>query len=117
MPNIKYKEYTNEETKIYEENVEKIRRCIREGMTFKEASDTIDISDDSLKGFILDDALKITIAEQHFVLGVPLSKVSEFLGVDLNTVQKARLEMLEDIGHNSAEYHKMTQGSNAVGNA
>ncbi|MFQ3574399.1 MAG: hypothetical protein SNJ53_07190 [Thermodesulfovibrionales bacterium] len=117
MSSLRYKEYNDEEARIYEEGIEKMRRCMNQGKTFQEASDLIDVEDDSLKGFILDDALKIFIAEQHFVLGLSLNKISESLRVDLNTIQKAVVEMLEDVAHTSAEYYRMVHGDDAIGNA
>ncbi|MCX8026326.1 MAG: hypothetical protein N3A62_00525 [Thermodesulfovibrionales bacterium] len=117
MSEIKYKQYDEEETRIYEENLDKVRRYMNEGMTFNEAADIINVEDKELKDFILDDALKIFIAERHFVLGMPLTEMSQILNLDLTIIQKAVFEMLEDVGHTSQEYQMMIHGHGTFGNA
>jgi len=95
--NFVFKEYSDEDNKIYEDVMKKIMQNIKNGMSFKEAVDSIDIKDNELKGFIEDDALKILIAELCYVSKIPFEELADMLKLPLDTIRTANLEMLEDI--------------------
>ncbi len=107
MADVKYKEYSPEEDRIYTESIAKIREGMKNGLTFDKSCETIKVEDEELKGFIFDDALKIMIAELHYGKGMALEEVSKILNVPMGKVSVASLEMLEDAGIAAAkEYHK-----------
>lgn len=106
MKEIKYKEYTPEENLIYNDSMEKILTSLRSGNTFEEACSNVDISNDSLKHFIHDDAIKIMIAELHYRDGVSLPQVAERLNLSVTKISYASLEMLEDASIASSETFK-----------
>ncbi|HHW20324.1 MAG TPA: hypothetical protein PKZ17_01195 [Thermodesulfovibrio thiophilus] len=95
--NFVFKEYSDEDNKIYEDVMKKIMQNIKNGMSFREAVDSIDIKDNELKGFIEDDALKILIAELCYVSKIPFEELADMLKLPLDTIRTANLEMLEDI--------------------
>ncbi|MEW5745379.1 MAG: hypothetical protein AB1805_08090 [Nitrospirota bacterium] len=121
MPDPQYKQYTPEEDKIYNEAMAKIKQGMQNGLSFNEACAAIDVPDEELKTYILDDALKVQIAELHYGKGLALPQVAETLMVPLTRVAAAHREMLEDVGLTAAELYRrsspdMPEGG-PVGNA
>lgn len=111
MDDVKYKEYTPEESMIYDEAMARIRKALGEGMTFPEACALADIKDPQLKAFVVDDALKVAIGEMHFGKGKSLEELSRNLQVPPRALFKAVAEMLEDAGIAAAEaYRQGTSG-------
>ncbi len=94
---INYKQFTEEEGRIYTKGIEMIRATISDGVKFDIACDTVTIEDSEMKGLVIDDALKIEIAELHFGKQLTLREVSKRLGVSVQRLMKAREEMLEDV--------------------
>jgi len=114
---FKYKEYTSEEDKIYESAISKIKEAIKNGLNFREACNIVRIDDQELKRLIVDDALKIMIAEMHYEKGMPLIVVADRLKVPLKAVNIANMEMLEDTGIAAAEIFKRSNPDAPIGNA
>lgn len=117
MADFEYKHYTEEEAKIYDEAIAKIRSGLDNGLSFHEACSAADVRDEALKGFIMDDALKIAIAERHYGKGLLLQQVADALKVPLKKINAAHLEMLEDAGITAAEYYKQNYPDGPGGNA
>ncbi len=92
-----YREYSEDESKIYEKAMQEILTNIKNGMTFQDAIDRVELADDNLKALIEDDALKILIAELCYVSKIPFEELAKMLGLPLERVRTANFEMLEDI--------------------
>lgn len=105
MTKPQYKQYTPEEDRIYEETIAIILQSLKNGLNFKEACSMIRVEDHDLKRFIIDDALKIMIAEMHYSKGLSLQQVSDALNVPIRTIGIANMEMLEDVGITSANFY------------
>lgn len=116
MPNFRFKEYTPEEDKIYEESIYKIKQGLKNGLDFKESCSMINVDDPVLKRFIIDDALKIMIADMHYQNKLTLQQVADLLNVPLKTVNIANMEMLEEAGLASAEEYKKANPEDLFGN-
>ena len=117
MDNFTYKEYSEEETRIYYEAMDKIMAALANGSKFEEACNAAVIEDEQLKAFIADDALKISIADLVYKKGLSLEQVAETLQVSIDKVGKARAEMLEDVEISVSEAYKMSKTSGPVGHA
>jgi len=117
MGNVKYKKYSPEEDRIYSESIAAIREEMKKGLTFDKACDTINVEDEELKKFILDDALKIMIAEMHYGKGVSLGEVAAALNIPMSKVSVASLEMLEDAGCAAADLNRKCTPNGPAGNA
>ncbi len=100
---ITYRQFTEEEDAIYRKSIEIIRSNIRNGVTFALACEFISIEDPDLKGCIIDDALKIEIAELHYGQRMPLRDVAKKLGAPVDRLLRASHEMLEDVVGTSEE--------------
>jgi len=105
--------FLSEAEKTYMQALEKIREGLAKGFDFMSASASVVIDDDSLKQAVLDDVLKVLIAEEHFVKKVPLEDLGRKLNLPLDRLEKARTEMLEDIEKSSlnAFYSESEKGT------
>ncbi|MFA5352981.1 MAG: hypothetical protein WC291_02020 [Thermodesulfovibrionales bacterium] len=103
MSDVKYKEYSPEEDRIYNEAMAKIRQALSNGLSFDEACAAAEVKDEELRAFIVDDVLKVMIAEMHYQKGILLQDVAEQLKVPLRRINKAHSEMLEDAGITAAK--------------
>lgn len=89
--------FLNEEDKEYRKTVEKIISAVKAGIGFDEACELIDIENVELKSTIAEDALKILIADMHFIQKMPTDKVAEILKISVDRINAARESMLEDV--------------------
>lgn len=115
---VEYKEYTPEESAIYDAAIGCIREGLSGGLSFDEACSRAEIADPGLRVFIEDDALKIMLAEQHFAAGESLPDCAAKLGLSMTRISRAIVEMLEDAGVSAAEiYQSESEDSGPVGHA
>ncbi|MBF0558019.1 MAG: hypothetical protein HQL08_04490 [Nitrospirae bacterium] len=117
MADVKYKDYTPEESMIYEEALTKIREGVKNGLSFSEACSKADVQDAGLKEYIEDDALKIMIAEMHYQQNVPLQEIADKLKISLKKLVAASMEMLEDVGTTAAEAYREENPDSPIGHA
>jgi len=117
MEDINYKQYTDEETRIYNDAIAKIRSGLDNGLSLSEACSAVNVEDAELKKLISDDMLKIIISEMHFGNGLPLQEVANKLKVSLKSINAAIMEMLEDAGIAAAEEYNRNNPDGPVGNA
>jgi len=87
-----------------------IRANIQNGVKFDLACEFITMEDEELRAMIIDDALKIELAELHYGKRIPLLEVSKQLGVPMDRLLKASHEMLEDLMHTSEEFSAWESG-------
>lgn len=106
-------EYSEEEDRIYNQSITAIRVAMEAGRNFDEACEGLEVEDRELKRFIVDDFLKITIAEEHFNKGASLEDVARKLGISLKRVERARDEMLKEVQQASVEVYKAEQEASA----
>jgi hypothetical protein len=117
MEDFTYKEYTEEETKIYHEAMDKIMEGLEEGLTFHESCSAVIVKDEQLKEFIRDDALKIMIADTHYTKGLSLQHLADTLQIPIDTIDKANAEMLEDVEISAAGMYRMNNPHGLAGTA
>ncbi len=89
--------FSSEAERTYMSALAKMREGLAKGFDFKSASTSIMISDESLRHAVLDDVLKVIIAEEHFMKGIPVEQVGQKLNLPLEQLEKAMTEMLEDV--------------------
>jgi hypothetical protein len=117
MEDFQYKQYTKEENKIYNEAMDAIMEGLKNGLSFHEACGSVEVQDEELKNFILDDALKIMIADMHYVKSLSLQDISDSLRLPVERIEKANQEMLEDISITNAQVFKLMNNGTQCGNA
>ena len=117
MEEFIYKEYTEAENTIYEKAIPEIIEYVKSGLCFEDACERVHIEDADLKAYIVDDALKIIIAEMHFNQHMSLHAVSGLIGVSMNLLIKAQREMVQDISIGASEFFTQTNPEGHCGNA
>ncbi len=117
VEDFSYKEYTEEESRLYDQTLEKILQGLKYGMTFQAACSVAHLEDAALRGFVEDDALKIMIAEMHYNQGLTLDRVAEKLGMPVDILMKANDEMLQDVEITSVEFYQAQHPGSHSGNA
>lgn len=117
MAEIEYRQYTPEEDKIYYDAIAKIKAGFQNGLNFNEACGAVPIEDEELKLAIVDDALKILIAELHYGEGMPFAKLSERLKLPLKTIETAMREMMQDVEISAVDVFRRMNPGSPVGNA
>jgi len=99
---------------VYRKAVEKIREGLASGLDFNSASAAIDVEDETLKNHIIDDMLKVIIAEEHYNKGIPLDKLANALNVSVDRLETAKREMLDDVKESSIKaFYKGLKPGNA----
>jgi hypothetical protein len=102
MPEFHFKEFTPEESTIYEEAVSAYREAIAAGKTLRQAYESYAVTDKELEALIQADFLKIMIAERHFAQQQPLEDVANALDVPLELVKDTHKRMLQEVGVTAA---------------
>ncbi len=98
MPEFYFKEFTPEESRIYEEAVNKFREAIAAGKTLRQSYEICSIADKELEALIQADFLKIVIAEEHFGKGVALQALAKSLSVSEELLNDTVKRMLQEAG-------------------
>lgn len=117
MDNYIYKQYSEEESRIYNNAISKILNDLSNGIKFKDACDSVIIEDEELKEYVMDDVIKIVIAELHYMNKIPLKKIADFLELPIETIIKANKEMIEDLSNSSIDLHRIYNPDTPIGNA
>jgi hypothetical protein len=102
MPEFLFKEFTPEESALYEEAVSKFREAIAAGKTLGQAYASFTVADKELEALIQADFLKIMIAERHFSQQQPLEDVAKALDVSPDLVKDTHKRMLQEVGVTAA---------------
>ncbi len=102
MPEFNFKEFTPEESSIYEEAVNKFRDAVAAGKTLRQAYESHAVGDKELEKLIQADFLKILIAERHFGQHQTLEDIARALDVPFNLIKETHARMLQEVGVTAA---------------
>lgn len=108
--NVEYKHFSEDEGRIYDQALAQIRSGIAQGIKFDAACEFLKVSDPELRDIIIDDALKVHIAEMHYGAGLPLSEVAKALGLPMERLLRANAEMMEDVIETVTEIERREGG-------
>jgi deoxyhypusine synthase len=106
-------DFKSETAKEYEKASAKIREGLAAGLDFDTACAAIDVKDEELRKSIIDDMLKVLIAEEHFGKNVRLDELAKKLNVPFERLEAAKTAMLEDVRDTSikAFYKSLGHGN------
>ena len=102
MPEFNFKEFSPEESKIYEEAMNGFQQAIAAGKTLRQAYDSYEIPDKELEKIIQADFLKIIIAERHFGKHQTLEEIAKSLDVTQDLIKNTLARMLQEVGITAA---------------
>lgn len=89
--------FISEEEKLYRQEINRIREAIAKGLGFEEASAAIVEKDEALRQGIIEDALKVIIAEDHFAGSADLDELARRLKLPVERLEATRKSMLEEV--------------------
>jgi hypothetical protein len=93
--------FVTETARAYKQAEDRIREGLAKGLDFDAACAAIGIEDEALRESIIDDMLKVLIAEEHFGKKVPLDELSKKLKVTPERLETAKAGMIEDVKETS----------------
>jgi hypothetical protein len=102
-----------DDDRIYIETLAKVKAGLASGLDFEKASARVDIPNKELRETVLDEALKVIIAEEHFGKNIPLDQISRTLNLPFERIERARKEMFEDVEKSTVNslYKNMGHGT------
>jgi len=105
--------FKKETDKAYEEAAAEIRKGLDKGLDFDAACAAIHVEDEELRTHIIDDMLKVLVAEEHFTKDIPLDELGKRLNVSLERLESAKAGMLEEVKNTSikAFYKSLGHGN------
>lgn len=89
--------FTSEADRKYMIEINRIREGLASGLGFDDACTAVEEKDEGIRGLIIDDALKIVIAGEHFSKGVSLEEIAARLKLPVERLKAAKDSMLEEI--------------------
>ena len=104
-------EFTEEESRVHHAGFKIILKGLEEGLTFDEACKGLQIVDPEMRRIIISDYLKVTIAERHFQAKESIEDVAAHLRCTVETVEKARDEMVREVQEAAHQYYKKQAGA------
>ncbi len=111
MSNAWYDDLPKEQGQLYDESVRRIKSAVEKSMSFEQAASLLDVKDDALRAAIVDDALKVLIAEMHFAHKKTVEEVAKALKLSPELITKARAEMLGEVEQSAIDAYKAEHGS------
>ena len=90
-------EFTEEEGRIHQAGFTVIFSGMEKGLGFDEACSGLTMVDPEMRRVIIEDYLKVTIAERHFQDGRPLEEVAGTLKIPVERVAATKEGMLVEV--------------------
>jgi hypothetical protein len=107
-------EFTEEESKIHHAGFKVIFDGMQKGFGFDEACAGLRIVDPVMRQIIIDDYLKVTIAEQHFQAERPLEEVAADLKIPAERAESVKADMMREVEKAAVDhYHSTSSGAGA----
>lgn len=109
--------FADEEERLHTEVFALIRAGLEEGLGFEDSCARLAVADPELRRVIVDDYLKVTVAERHFRDGRSTAEVANELQIPVTRVNRAREEMIAEVARASVEVFKRQAGDNPPGDS
>jgi hypothetical protein len=102
--------FTAEEERLHEAGFAAIGAGLAAGLGFAEACERVEAADPDLRRIIVDDFLKVTIAQRHFQGGESTAAVAAALKISEERVEYTRREMLAEVAAASVDAFRRQGG-------
>ena len=103
-------EFTEEEGRIHQAGFKVIHEGMSRGLGFDDACEGLKVVDPELRQVIVDDYLKVVIAEQHFQAGKTIEEVADLLRIPVTRVGTAKQEMLREVQQAAVDFYRNQAG-------
>ena len=97
--------FSSNNWRTYEHAIKRIRCGLSKGLTYEQACNTLTDIDQDMKIFIVEDFLKILIAEEHFGSGLGIDDMALLLGLPYEKIVACRSAMIEEVDHEIKNQH------------
>jgi hypothetical protein len=104
-------EFTEEEGRIHQAGFKVIFSGMEKGLGFDEACLGLTIVDPEMRHVIIEDYLKVTIAERHFQDSQPLEEVANTLKIPVERIATTREEMLREVQEAASAVYRSQAGT------
>lgn len=104
-------EFTDEESRIHQAGFKIIFDGLQKGLSFDGACSGLQVVDPVMRSVIMDDYLKVTIAERHFQEEKPLEEVAAELKLPVERVAEKKQEMLSEVQKAAVERFHQEAGT------
>ena len=102
--------FSPEEERLHEAGFARIQEGLAAGLGFDKACDGIEAADAELRRVIVDDYLKVTIAQRNFQGGESTFAIAASLGISVERVEAARREMIAEVAAASVDVFRRQGG-------
>lgn len=102
--------FSAEEERLHEAGIKAIRAGLEAGLDFEASSARVEAADADLRRIIVDDFLKVAIAQRHFQGGESTEAVAAALRAPIERVERARREMLAEVTAASVDVFRRQGG-------
>ena len=102
--------FTPEEGRVHDAGIAAIQAGLSAGESFDAACARVEGVDPDLRRIIVDDFLKVTLAQRHFQGGEGTAEIAAALGISAERVDFARREMLAEVAAASVDAFRRQGG-------
>ncbi|MEO5330649.1 MAG: hypothetical protein H7839_01390 [Magnetococcus sp. YQC-5] len=102
-------DFSAEQDRIHEEAITFLREALAAGRTWSQASKALVVRDAKLKTVILDDYLKVLLAERHFQGGERLKGIAGELGLSMEVLLTLKESMIREVQESSQRAYRLSQ--------
>ena len=101
-------QFDAEQDRIHREALVFLKGQLDAGRPWKAAASALKVRDEQFKAVILDDFLKITLAERHFQGGEGLKKIAGALKVPMDLLIALKQSMIDEVTAASVQAYHMS---------
>ncbi|MBF0284033.1 MAG: hypothetical protein HQL51_06195 [Magnetococcales bacterium] len=102
--------FSAEDDRIYEQAMAFLRQGVAAGKrTWEQLAEDLKVADGELKGIILDDFIKITLAERHFQRNEPIKQIAKTTRIPMDWLMQARQSMMREVEEASIRAYHLKQ--------
>ncbi len=98
-----------EQDRLHQAGLLILQQQLDKGKSWKEAAAALKMADQSFKKVILDDFLKITLAERHFQGGEGMKKIAKSLKVPMDLLIALKQSMIDEVTAASVQTYRLSK--------
>ncbi len=101
--------FSERDDEIHDAAIQHIFKALEAGKRWESIIQSLEMADQELKRIIIDDFLKITLAQRHFQGRQSVKQIAKSLGVPANVMIKAKESMLQEVKQASIDAYHLTK--------
>lgn len=99
--------FSSDQERVHAESIAFLQKKVKKGVAWKKMVEDLPVQDAGFKAVILDDFLKILLAERHFQAGEAIKSVARLLQVPVELLEAVKEDMIREVRDASIEvYHR-----------